>query len=69
MSVIAEFTVPAETLALAETLDKTLEMIVEIERVVAHDDDRVMPYFWIRGGDYTAFETAVTDDPSVHNVI
>lgn len=68
MSVIAEFTVPADALALSETLNETPEMIVEIERVVAHDDDRVMPYFWIRDGDYAAFETVVQDDPSVHNV-
>jgi predicted DNA binding protein len=27
-----------------------------------------MPYFWIRGGDYADFETAVTDDPTVQNV-
>ena len=68
MSVIAEFTVPADTLALAETLDVTPEMIIEIERVVAHDESRVMPYFWVRGGDYATFESAVTDDPSVQNV-
>ncbi|MFC4549084.1 bacterio-opsin activator domain-containing protein [Halorussus sp. GCM10023401] len=68
MSVIAEFTVPADTLALSETLTATPEMIVEIERVVAHDENRVMPYFWVRGDDYTAFETAVNDDPTVQNV-
>lgn len=69
MSVIAEFTAPAETLALSETLASTPGMIVEIERVVAHEDDRVMPYFWVRGGDYAAFEAAVTDDPSTRNVV
>lgn len=68
MSVIAEFSVPADTLALSHTLEATPEMIVQIERVVAHDDDRVMPYFWIRGGDYADFETAVKDDPSTQNV-
>ena len=68
MSVITEFTVPAETLALSETLEEAPEMIVEIERVVAHDEGRVMPYFWIRDGDYTEFETAVKDDPTTQNV-
>lgn len=68
MSVIAEFTVPADTLALSETLEEVPEMIVEIERVVAHDDERVMPYFWVRGGDYTEFETAVKDDPTTRNI-
>lgn len=68
MSVIAEFTVPADALALSEALVEAPEMIVEIERVVAHDEDRVMPYFWIRGGDYATFEAAVADDPTVRNV-
>lgn len=68
MSVIAEFTVPSTALALSETLADTPGMIVEIERVVAHNDERVMPYFWIRGGDRTQFETAVTDDPTIQNV-
>jgi predicted DNA binding protein len=68
MSVIAEFTVPADALALSETLADAPEMIVEIESVVAHDDDRVMPYFRIHGGDRTAFETAVVDDPTTQDV-
>ncbi|WP_435181799.1 bacterio-opsin activator domain-containing protein [Halorussus sp. AFM4] len=68
MSVIAEFTVPADALALSETLAETPEMIVEIERVVAHDDDVVMPYFWVRGGDRAAFEEAVNADPTTRNV-
>jgi len=68
MSVIAEFTVPADAFALSETLNVAPEMIIDIERVVAHDENRVMPYFWVRGGDHTAFETAVTDDPTVQNV-
>lgn len=68
MSVIAEFTVSADTLALSDTLKATPEMIVDIERVVAHNKDRVMPYFWIRGGDYTKFESTVSDDSSIQNV-
>jgi predicted DNA binding protein len=67
MSVITEFTVPAETLALSKTLEEAPEMIVEIERAVAHDESRVMPYFWIRGGDYTEFKAAVEDDPTTQN--
>lgn len=68
MSVIGEFTVPTEEFALAETLTAVPEMIVEIERVVAHSDDRVMPFFWIFGGNYDEFETAIQADPSVQNV-
>ncbi|MFC6766393.1 bacterio-opsin activator domain-containing protein [Natrinema soli] len=68
MSVIAEFSVPTEEFALAQTLSSAPEMTVEIERVVAHSEDRVMPFFWILGGNYTEFETAINADPSVQNV-
>lgn len=68
MSIIAEFTVPSEEFALAATLEAAPEMIVEIERVVAHTDERIMPFFWIRDGDYEEFEATVGDDPSVRDV-
>ena len=50
-SVIVEFTVPASALTMQETLAVSPEMIVEIERVVAHERGTLMPYFWVRGGD------------------
>lgn len=68
MSVIAEFTVSADSLALSQTLEKAPEMAVEIERVVAHAEDEVTPYLWVRGGDYVVFERAVRDDPTTHDV-
>jgi hypothetical protein len=68
MSVIAEFTVPAEQFALYEALCTVPEMTVEVERVVAHDPDRIMPYFWTSDGDYEAFEASARDDPSVEDL-
>lgn len=65
MSTIIEFTVPAEEFALYETLCVVPEMTVEVERVVAHADDRIVPYFWTSGGDQDEFERAARDDPSV----
>ena len=65
MSVIAEFTVPANAFALADTMTSAPEMTVEVERIVAHNEDRVMPYLWIRGGDHGEFEAAVEADPTV----
>lgn len=65
MSTIVEFTVPAEEFALYETLCVVPEMTVEVERVVAHADDRIVPYFWTSGGDQEVFERAARDDPSV----
>jgi predicted DNA binding protein len=68
MSVIAEFTVPADQFALYETLQSVPEMIVEVERIVAHGPTELMPYFWTADGDHDAFEQAASDDPSVENL-
>lgn len=68
MSIISEFTVPAEQFALYETLCTSPEITVEVERVVAHGPDRIMPYFWTSGEDYEAFEASAKDDPSVENL-
>lgn len=68
MSLIAEFTVPAEQFVLYETLCEVPEMIVEIERVIAHEPDRLMPYFWTSNGDNQKFEAAAENDPSVEGL-
>ncbi|MCU4740575.1 helix-turn-helix domain-containing protein [Halobacteria archaeon AArc-m2/3/4] len=68
MSIIAEFTVEADDFALYHALTAAPEMIVEIERVVATLEDKVMPYFWVSGGDQADFETAFRDDESVQNI-
>lgn len=65
MSVIGEFTVPASTLAMRETLAAAPDTTVEIERVVAHQSGTLTPYFWVRGGDRDRFETAISEDPSL----
>lgn len=67
MSVIAEFTVPSHDFALHHALTAAPEMVVEIERVVATKADRIMPYFWVSGGNQSDFETAFQEDSSVTN--
>ncbi|NIB98047.1 bacterio-opsin activator domain-containing protein [Halobacterium sp. R2-5] len=67
MSVIAEFTVPADDFGLHHSLTAAPEMVVEIERVVATMGDRIMPYFWVSGGDQSDFEAAFEADESVTN--
>lgn len=68
MSIIAEFSVPAEDFALYETLCEVPEMAVEIERVVAHEEEWMVPYFWTSGKDYTRFEKKAADDPSIREL-
>ncbi|ELY59466.1 Bacterio-opsin activator HTH domain-containing protein [Natronococcus amylolyticus DSM 10524] len=43
-------------------------MVVEIEQVVATMEDKVMPYFWVSGGDHAEFEEAFQNDGSVTDV-
>lgn len=69
MSVIVEFTMPAGEFLLGESLCAVPEMSVEIERVVAHTDERVTPYFWIAESDAGAAEAAFSHDPSVEDVV
>ena len=68
MSIIAEFSVKSDDLALHHALTAAPQMIVEIEQVVATLGDRIMPYFWVTGGDHAEFEDAFQDDESVKNI-
>lgn len=68
MSVIAEYTVPTESFALSETLTAVPGMAVEIERVVAHSQDRVVPYLWVTGEASDEFDRIVRDDPTTTEV-
>ncbi|QSX00989.1 bacterio-opsin activator domain-containing protein [Haloterrigena alkaliphila] len=68
MSIIAEFSVKSDDLALNHALTAAPQMIVEIEQVVATMEDRIMPYFWVSGGDHAEFEAAFQEDESVTNI-
>ena len=58
----------ADDFALHQALTAAPDMVVEIERVVATMEDRVMPYFWVHGGDHQEFEDALRDDDSVKHI-
>lgn len=68
MSIIAEFSVKSDDLALNHALTAAPQMIVEIEQVVATMEDRIMPYFWVSGGDHIEFEDAFQDDETVTDI-
>ncbi|AEH37596.1 helix-turn-helix domain-containing protein [Halopiger xanaduensis] len=68
MSIIAEFSVKSDDLAMHHALTAAPQMVVEIEQVVATMEDRIMPYFWVSGDDQAAFEDAFRDDDSVKNI-
>ena len=68
MSVIAEFDIPAEEFALAETLENRPELTVHIDRVVAHNTTQVVPFVRVTQGEFEGLTQLLEDDPSVEKV-
>jgi predicted DNA binding protein len=68
MATIAEITLPAEEFALAKTLAAIDGIEFEVERVVAHDSERVMPFVWASGASLDDVEAALRTDPTVDQV-
>ena len=68
MSVVADFSVPAEAFCLGETMAELPAATVELDRVVAHSPDHVMPFVWVIDTEREAFSSAAADDPTVEDV-
>ena len=67
MSTVVLVRIPAEEFALSKTLTELPEMEFEVERIVASDSDRVMPFVWT-GGESTEFDQldeTLAADPTV----
>jgi predicted DNA binding protein len=67
MSVIGDFSFPHEHFVLREAVG-TPEIDVEIERLVAHADEGMTPYFRITAEEFDPVERALEDDPTVDEV-
>lgn len=68
MSVFGEFRIPAEGFVFSETFTAEPEMVIEIERVVATDEEYLTPYFWVSGITGESFEAATAEDDSVAEI-
>jgi predicted DNA binding protein len=68
MSVVADFTVPADSFLLPEALAAAPGMAVEAERLASHSVEWVFPYHWASGGDFERFREGMADDPTVADV-
>ncbi|MFC6905908.1 helix-turn-helix domain-containing protein [Halalkalicoccus tibetensis] len=68
MATIAEIRLPAREFALSATLDTLEEVNFEIERIVAHDPENIMPYIWATSADPDELDEALQDDPSIAQV-
>lgn len=65
MSLVAEFSVPVGAFCLGETLRSVPSTTVELDRIVAHSPDYVMPFVWVLDGDQAVFEDALEADSTV----
>lgn len=68
MSVVGDFTVPAEAFALEQSLSTDPEVILEADRLSSHSPREVFPFLWARGGEFDRFHRALEDDPTVTSV-
>lgn len=68
MSVVGNFTIPAESFALGHALSAVPEMTIEADRLATHGPEEVFPFFWATGGDFGKFKDALEDDPTTTDV-
>lgn len=64
MTVIGDFAFPGEHFVLRETVP-TPNVEIEIERLVAHVDEGLTPYFRVTADDFDPVEQALLDDPTL----
>ena len=62
---VAEVRIPIDEFALAETMAAYDDLRFEIERIIAHEPDRVMPYVWISDADFERLDDRLEADESV----
>ncbi|SIR49552.1 hypothetical protein SAMN05421858_2501 [Haladaptatus litoreus] len=65
MSVIAEFTIHAPTLALTPTLEAVPGMTVELDQQMVAQGYTPLVIVWASGGDFTAFDIALEADTTI----
>ena len=68
MPTIAEFTIPLEEFALYETLERRPEVVVEVDRVVAHATTHVVPFARATQGEFEGLTEILEVDSSVDEV-
>lgn len=68
MSVITEFTIPAEAFALERTFEVVPDVTIEVERLATHSREWIMPFLWARGDDLETIETALRNDPCIDDL-
>lgn len=65
MSIITEFTIPAEAFALQQTFEAIPDLTIEIERLATHSREWVMPFLWATNDNIDEVRNALQNDPSI----
>lgn len=68
MAAIVEFRVKADRLAMADALQSTPEIRIDIAQEAGTNPERPLIIFWASGGDLEAFEEALEEDPTVGDI-
>lgn len=68
MSVVLEFTIESEQFSLGQVLAGAPPMQIELERIVP-TGNTVMPFMWVTGTDFEAFETKVASHRYVDDFV
>lgn len=69
VATVAEIEIPANEFALSHSLSMLTGLKCEVERVVAHDGDGIVPFVWISGvKNRDTVESTLADDPSTTEV-
>ncbi len=68
MGTMTEVTIPAEEFALHDTFLDAPGAHLDVQRVVAHGPDRVMPFLWATAEDFDVLHEALDADPTVEDV-
>ena len=64
MSVIAEFSIPAEDFILGKAIQQTTGLSVEIEKMIPMETD-IIPYFWVIGEERSRFDAVLEREPEL----
>lgn len=67
MNTIAELTLPADRFALRDTLEAFPDARFEIRRI-GYSAERVLPFVWVRGAEFSSVEATFANDESVIDV-
>ncbi|RBI62439.1 hypothetical protein DMJ13_11280 [halophilic archaeon] len=65
MSVVGDFSIPADAFALEAALSTAPAMTVEADRLASHSPKEVFPFLWATGGDFDRFSYALNADSTV----